>query len=200
MSSDSVGINADQEFSAQETAPPKSKPKSKKFPLKSKNKTEPVNCYGQFLMFKKQKLQEKDPNAKLNRSDTLKEWKGMDQNEKDFFVECYRKEKEEMGDKYRNRELKLAKKDAGEKNKKQKKVKESKDAENPNLKFLEKLEAIDYSIGELGKENEVLREKISNLRVENAVFKYKLKTKSEELESLKDKYEQLVLQHNLCKL
>ena len=65
------------------------------------------------------------------------------------------------------------------------------------LKFLEKL---DISIEKLSKENEVTRDNISNLKVDNAVFKFKLKSKSDELETLKDKYEQLLTQHNMCKL
>ena len=177
-----------------------SKPREQMVPPEGKIKTDVANCYGQFLKFKKQELKEKDPNAKINRKKTEEEWRALDQNRKDFFVKRWRQEKEKMGGNYRKRELKLVKKITDQKQKKQKNVKKTVDAENPTLKFLEKLESVDISIEKLSKENEVTRDNISNLKVDNAVFKFKLKSKSDELETLKDKYEQLLTQHNMCKL
>ena len=72
--------------------------------------------------------------------------------------------------------------------------------ENPTVEFLEKLELVDKNVEELRFEKEVLCEEFSSEKVINAVNKYKLKMKTEELDNLKDKYEQLVLQHSLCKI
>ena len=177
------------------------KPEGQNDLLQSQTKTEAANCYGQFLKFKKQELIDRGSNVKFNQKKALQEWNGMDQERKNFFVTLYRNEKEEMkkNNQYRNRELKLVMKSVKEKKKKQKKKKELEDEESPNIKYLEELESIDIRYKKLSEDKDVLRESISDLRVDNAVLKYKLKTKSEELESIKDKYDQLVLQHNLCK-
>jgi hypothetical protein len=169
--------------------------------LKSKTKTEAANCYGQFLKFKKQELKDRDSNAKFNQKEALQEWRGLDQERRNVFVKLYREEKEKMqnNNQYRNRKLKLVKKSANEKKRKQKEMKALEDEGSPTIKYLEELESIDIRSKKLSEDKEVLRESIYNLRMDNAVLKYKVKSKCDELESIKDKYEQLVLQHNMCK-
>ena len=74
---------------------------AKKLPLQKKAKTEPVNSYGQFLKLRKQQIAEKDPKDQLDITEAQKEWKTMNSEDKAFFTNRYRKEKEEMGTNYR---------------------------------------------------------------------------------------------------
>ena len=177
------------------------KPEGQNDLLQSQTKTEAANCYGQFLKFKKQELIDRDSNAKFNQKEALQEWRGLDQERRNVFVKLYREEKEKMqnNNQYRNRKLKLVKKSANEKKRKQKEMKALEDEGSPTIKYLEELESIDIRSKKLSEDKEVLRESIYNLRMDNAVLKYKVKSKCDELESIKDKYEQLVLQHNMCK-
>ena len=174
------------------------KSKAKKLPLKKKAKTEPANSYGQFLKLRKQQTTEKDPKGRLDITEAQNEWKAMKSEEKAFYTDCYRKDKEEMGTNYRMKRKRKVK-DNPVKKQKSKKVKLIDSKENPTVEFLEKLELVDINVEELRFENKVLCEEFSNEKVINGVNKYKLKIKTEELDNLKDKYEQLVLQHSLCK-
>ena len=171
--------------------------KTKKTPLKKKAKTEPANSYGQFLKLRKQEITEKDPKDQLDITEAQNEWKTMNTEEKAFYKECYRKEKEEMGLSYRIKRKRKVK-DNPIKERKSKKVKLEDRKENPTAEFLEKMELMDINAEELRFENKVLCEVLSSEKEINAVNKYKLKVKTEELDTLKHKYEQLVLQHSLC--
>merc|ERR1712096_328342 len=166
------------------------KGKAKKLPLEKKANTEPANSYGQFLKLRKQQIAEKDPKGQLDITEAQDEWKAMKDEEKAFFTNCYKKEKEEMGANYR---MKRKRKENPKMKQKSKKVKMIDCKENPTVKFLEKLELVDITVEELGLENKVLFEELSTEKVVNAVNKFKLKMKTEELDNLKDKYEQLVL-------
>ena len=51
---------------------------------------------------------------------------------------------------------------------------------------------------ELPVKKDMLTEELSSEKSYSSVNKYRLKMKTEELMSLKEKYDQLVLQHSLC--
>ena len=180
------------------TAPCSSK--SKKVSKDRKIKTEPANSFGQYIKYRKKESIENNPKDKLDMKDVRKKWSIMSDVEKAFFKDCYMKEKHEMGTNYRmNRKRKVKenlKKRNPEVKKLAKNVKVQKETETEE--FLVKLQLCDKNIEESHNESKVWCEELSCEKITNAVMKYKLKMKKEELDALKDKYEHLVLQHNQC--
>ena len=184
---------------AQVASSPSSCPRSKKRKSRCKKvkgpKMKPTNSLGQFLKMKRQDLIVNNSSAKVDLSAALEEWRNMGSEQKKFYEECSKKEKEEMNF--------IGKHDRKVSNscKKAKKTKDPKPPEvkeNSTLKFLSDLESIDKQIIQLRAENKVISDQWSNQKEEYAVNKYKLKMVTEEYETLKDKYILLETQHSMC--
>lgn len=165
---------------------------------RSKLKTKAANSYGQFLKHRRLELKQADPHAKLNRSEVSKEWRSMGSEAKKVFVERYRKEKELIGP--IDRKASKVKVDALKKVKQIKNPKKGKVKVNPTINFLNNLESIDQKITAVSSVNAALVGELAGQKQDYAVNKYKLKAVTEEVEVLKDKFAQLVVQHESCKI
>ena len=135
------------------------------------------------------------------------EWGRMEDDKKSYFQECYQKEKVEMGSNYRLNYKSKRKNDTNEEKTRKKsnahklgvEVKDDiLDKKCATVDFLERLEICDQKIDELQEKKDVLSEDLSSENICNSIQQYKLKMKTEELISLKERYEQLLLQHSLC--
>ena len=135
------------------------------------------------------------------------EWGRMEDDKKSYFQECYQKEKAEMGSNYRLNYKSKRKNDTNEEKTRKKsnahklgvEVKDDiVDKKCATVDFLERLEICDKKIDELQEKKDVLSEDLSSENICNSIQQYKLKMKTEELISLKERYEQLLLQHSLC--
>ena len=71
--------------------------------------------------------------------------------------------------------------------------------ESPTIEFLTHLENIDQKIVNVRYESRVVMDELSIQKELFAVNKFKHKSVTDELESLKVKYQLLVTQHGLCK-
>ena len=174
--------------------------KSKKVSKVIKIKTEPANSYGQYIKYRKKLINDTNPEDTLDMEDVRKKWTIMSADEKAFFKDRYQKEKNEMGTNYRMNRKNKVKENSKKKDPKVKKlainlkVKKESDTEE----FLVKLQVCDQNMNDAHNENKVWCEELCSEKIKNAVIKYKLKMKTEELDSIKEKYEHLILQHNQC--
>lgn len=164
---------------------------------KKKLKTKATNSYGHFLRIRKEWLTETDPEAKIDLKEILQEWRGMGADAKQYFVNLYEKEKEELAS--NPTEGRVVKSNYSKKKKKKEiNVKNLEVKENTTGKFLTKLEIMDERIGEVRAENQAYLRRLSDQKEHLAVDKFKLKVVAEELEALKEKYDHLVNQHDKC--
>ena len=162
-----------------------------------KLKTEPANPFGQFMKHKRAK------EGEVIFGQVLLEWKQMSEEDKGFYRNCYEEDKAALGDNYR----------AGRKrkrNKKNEKIQENKSSgkkgpkvqeverKKSNLDLLTKCESLDGEIDQFNLEARGLQKQICDEKVKLAVNQFKLDEKTNECNSLKDKYKALVSQHSNC--
>ena len=166
-----------------------------------KVKTKPANSYGQFLKLRGEELKRADSNAKVNTSVALLEWRLMGPDQKQFYKECYKKEKEKLDGELVRKEVKNKLREVKVKKEKKNALTKSKikPKKNITVEFLAGLDVIDGKIHEIRTENRGLYHNLLNLREDQAVNRFKMKQVTEELEALKNKYVTLVAQHDVCK-
>ena len=175
-------------------------------------KTEYANSWIQFCRIKKNKaiLDTGEKDATYDLNETKKEWKQMSKEEKAFYVELAKAEKNSLGDHYRaGRSRKKAETDVKapkQRGKRSTKPKEPKqmvgekieDTSSAAVRFLEQLEDVDEQIDAQEFMNDTMAEELEREKVALAISQFKLDNKSEEFEKSKEKLNMLVKQHASC--
>ena len=175
-------------------------------------KTEYANSWIQFCRIKKNKaiLDTGDKDATYDLKESKEEWKQMSKEEKAFYVELAKAEKNSLGDHYRaGRSRKKAETDVKapkQRGKRTTKPKEPKqmvgekleDTSSAAVRFLEQLEDVDEQIDAQEFMNDTMAEELEREKVALAISQFKLDIKSEELEKSKEKLNMLVKQHASC--
>eukprot|EP00092_Neocalanus_flemingeri_P089658 GFUD01113465.1.p1 GENE.GFUD01113465.1~~GFUD01113465.1.p1 ORF type:complete len:287 (-),score=61.27 GFUD01113465.1:8-868(-) len=168
-----------------------------KAPKSKKTRKRAANNYNHYMKLSRQEFFGKNLNGQFDTTKAINNWKGMSSKDKEFYTDCFRKEKEEMGLSC-SKKRKANVEDSSKKDQESIKVDGKQEIVHPTVEFLATLEHLDEDIENLRNENKCLCKELSNENATKAVNKYKLKLKAGELEALKDKYDQLLIQHKMC--
>ena len=164
--------------------------------LKKKVKTEPTNPFGQFMKEKRAKF------GKINYPETRLEWGKMPEDKKRYYVQLYEEEKVSLGDSYRAGRKKKYQTKSGEiqtdKSLPKRRRKKEKVPSLSNCQLLAQTQSLDKQIDQLHLEGRCLQDNLCDEKVKLAVIKYKLKEKTVETHTLKEKYKALLSQHVNC--
>ena len=162
---------------------------------KEKVKTEPANSFGQFLREKKAK------SGKVVKQLACEEWRELSGEQKAHYRRLYEEEKEAMGDMYRSKTVRKENRDETKtalSNRKGPKTSQSGKEAVDSLQLLYEIQSLDDETEKMYLEARQLQELLCSEKVQLKANEMKLDDKTNECESIRDKYRTLVGQHSSC--